>query len=89
MRGRDREKADPTEHLGLMSTHPDEWREGATCDECKVTAQKLRAGVYRQGPIFSDRWLKASNREGVTADKVKQEIYDSAREDGRDIQRAR
>ena len=83
-----RQQADPTEHLGLMATHPEEWRPGATCDECKVTAQKLRAGVYRQGPIIVDRWLKVSNAQGYTENEVKQEIYDAAREDGKDIRRA-
>lgn len=62
-----------------------EWGTGISCRAC----QKERA-VHSDGKQI--HWaisrLKNTNAAGVTQNEMRQEIYDNARRDGRDIERA-
>lgn len=49
----------------------------------------LRTLTHKDVPLFSIAWLRASNEDQVTAREMRDEIYTAAREDGRDITRAR
>ena len=75
-----------TEHLSLESgTHPKTWREGATCDECQDQFEMNRLTKAGESAYWNIEWLKKSNEVGETAEQMRKEIYDGARESGRDI----
>jgi hypothetical protein len=50
---------------------------------------ELRNDPPSSEPLFNLSWLKQSNLAGQTAFEFKQEIYENARREGRDIERAR
>ncbi len=79
---------EPTEHEGVG--HSGEWREGSNldCADCKLELEHIRLAKRGDGPNFNLNWLRTSNTQGHTANELKQEIYESARKDGRDITRA-
>lgn len=77
-----------TEHQSLDGgTHPDEWRTGATCDECKDQYEMNKLTKRNPTPGFNLAWLKNSNAVGQTANEMVKEIYDGARESGSDIRK--
>ena len=77
---------EPTEHLSLDSgVHPDDWRPGATCDTCIAEHELRMQEKHNVGAYWGIEWLKKSNEVGETAMQMRQEIYDGARESGRDI----
>ena len=79
---------EPTEHQSLASgVHPDEWRAGATCDDCQrayAMTREMKRGV---GPMYNLAWLRSSNEAGVTAMGMVKEMVDDAKESGRDMRR--
>ena len=67
------------------------WHDGYyhLCQRCKEMTDLIRASKRNDDlPLFMLSWLTNSNRESYTANEIRQDIYESAREDGRDIQRA-
>lgn len=83
---------DGTDFLGFCPTHngirPNkDWRDvGCQHDIC-VKLRELPANT--NGPYWNLERFKQMNQLGQTEREVRDEIYESAREDGRDIQRAR
>ncbi len=69
--------------------HPDvedQSRYGACMsDQCV----HLRTLTPKDVPLFNIAWLKASNEDQTTARELRDEIYEDARRDGREITRAR
>ena len=49
----------------------------------------LRLLEFDDKPLFNIAWLKQSNADKTTAREMRDEIYEDARRDGRDITRAR
>ena len=77
-----------TEHQSLTSgVHPDEWRDGSTCDDCARAAEMQRELNRNATPLYNLAWLKNSNESGETAMQMVKEIEDGARESGRDIRK--
>ena len=77
---------EPTEHLSLArGSHPDEWWPGATCDECQLLLKINRDENWGEAAYFNIEWLRKSNEVGETAEQMRKDIYDGARESGRDI----
>ena len=75
-----------TEHQSLEAgPHPDEWVDGATCDSCQAYITDVRMSKFSEGSYWNIEWLKKSNEVGETAEQMRKEIYDGARESGRDI----
>lgn len=83
--------SEPVEHLGWDATHPDEWRLGATCDECAahIRSKRAIADGSANAPLWTGLKRLESDREnGQTQRELQKEIFDSARAEGRDIERA-
>lgn len=77
----------PTEHTHDDPRSPDaSWLPNATCDDCdpKIRLQRL-AAQPRKGPGWIIRPLVNENRSGWSAREQRDEIYEAARRDGRDI----
>lgn len=75
-----------TEHLSLETgPHPDEWRDGATCDDCQIAHEMRVHELRNEGPLYNLEWLKKSNALGQSAYAFRDEIYEGARESGKDI----
>ena len=49
----------------------------------------LRTLTPKDIPLFNIAWLKQSNEIGETAREMRDDIYENARRDGREITRAR
>lgn len=81
--------ADPVEHLGYAETHPEEWRLGVTCEDCRshVAARREAHGGGKQ-VAFAIHRLKNDNQGGYTQHELHRDIVESAKADGRDIQPA-
>lgn len=75
-----------TEHVSLESgTHPDEWRDGATCDDCQRLLARRREQLRGEQAYWNINWLQQSNAMGETAIQMRQEMYDEAKRTGKDM----
>ena len=79
---------EPIEHLGVI-VHTDEWRPGATCDECREALEARRAVLAggQKHVNFNLRRLRVQNAAHVTSREIAREITDSAKAEGRDLAR--
>lgn len=78
-----------TEHTHDDPSSPDAvWLPNANCDDCSsdIRLERLHAQGYK-GPGWIIRSLVEQNRSGWSSREQRDEIYEAARRDGRDIQR--
>lgn len=75
------DNADETWHVHDDGT----WGWSIHCGVCYVPPRPMGS----DGPYWNINWLRQSNEAGTTANEMRQEIYEGARESGRDLQRAR
>lgn len=50
---------------------------------------ELRSNPVELSTMWNLTWLKESNKAGTTANEMRQEIYEGAKAEGRDITRAK
>lgn len=85
-------EVEPRQHLGWDRTHPDEWREGYSCEECDAYIAERRAR-FDASPAKQVYWnvrRLATDREShMTQIGIGKEITEAARRDGREIERVR
>ena len=74
------------EHLGVL-THQDEWRPGATCDDCALALQRRYQALRGVVPAANIRRLQHERESGMSSRDVEREVIESARRDGRELAR--
>ena len=83
-------RAEPTEHQGVGEGGHQDWRIGHTCDECTArAAAKLAASHSGMQVNFNISRLKSDNTAHVTQRQLGREVIESAKRDGREIERYR
>jgi hypothetical protein len=80
----------PSDYKPLCYVHGGEKVLVEGADGCQAAVcVELRALPEPELPFFRIKRLKQMNADGITDNEMRQDIYESARRDGRDIQRAR
>lgn len=80
------EEVEPEEHLGIIA-HPDEWRPGWTCDDCRMAYEMRMMELRNPAPRANLRRLRHERETGVSSRDVERDTIESARREGRDLAR--
>lgn len=74
------------EHLGVLA-HPDEWRPGATCADCRAAYRDRLAALRGQPPMVNIKRLQMERESRTSSRDIEREIVESAKAEGRDLAR--
>jgi len=77
---------EPEEHLGVI-VHQDEWRPGATCDDCRAAYQERLNRLRGHVPRANIKRLQMERESHTSSRDVERSIIKSAKEEGRDLAR--
>lgn len=80
---------EPYSHCSTpLGPHPDEWRDGETCEDCIAYQEYLKDVKHNTGPGALLHRIKNEREGHYTQNMIAKDIFDSAKREGREIQRA-
>jgi len=74
------------EHLGVI-VHPDEWRPGATCDDCRAAYRARLDALRGHVPNANIKRLQVERESGTSSRDIEREIVETAKAEGRELAR--